>query len=92
MPFWGLQKQLGIDVDSTACHAFEGEWVECRHGLGQTCTRRECRLKYGDFMECMKRTHLAQRLWVILEQWDSMIKQGEYTPPDCHTGKDVPRP
>ncbi|NWH42564.1 NDUS5 protein, partial [Chloropsis hardwickii] len=72
MPFWGLQKQLGIDVDSfllrqsmaqphgqaAACHAFEREWVECGHGLGQTRARRECRLEYEDFMECMQRTKL----------------------------------
>lgn len=73
MPFWGLQKQLGVDVDSfllrqsmpqphgqaAACHAFEREWVECGHGLGQTRARRECQLEYEDFMECMKRTKLV---------------------------------
>ncbi|KAM7029564.1 NADH dehydrogenase [ubiquinone] iron-sulfur protein 5 [Acridotheres tristis] len=106
MPFWGLQKQLGIDVDSwlvrqsmpqphgqaSICHAFEREWVECGHGLGQTRARRECQLEYEDFMECMKRTKLAQRLRIILEQRDKMIKQGKYTPPDYHMGKDEPRP
>uniref|UniRef100_UPI0023EB24E1 NADH dehydrogenase [ubiquinone] iron-sulfur protein 5 isoform X1 n=1 Tax=Agelaius phoeniceus TaxID=39638 RepID=UPI0023EB24E1 len=73
MPFWGLQKQLGIDVDTfllrqsmpqphgqaAVCHAFEREWVECGHGLGQTRARRECQLEYEDFMECMKRTKLC---------------------------------
>lgn len=73
MPFWGLQKQLGIDVDSfllrqsmpqphgqaAVCHAFEREWVECGHGLGQTRARRECQLEYEDFMECMQRTKLV---------------------------------
>ncbi|NWW31360.1 NDUS5 protein, partial [Panurus biarmicus] len=106
MPFWGLQKQLGIDVDSwlvrqsmpqphgqaAACHAFEREWVECGHGLGQTRARRECQLEYEDFMECMNRTKLAQRLRIILEQRDRMIKQGKYTPPDYHMGKEEPRP
>ncbi|NXU63773.1 NDUS5 protein, partial [Horornis vulcanius] len=72
MPFWGLQKQLGIDVDSwlvrqsmpqpygqaAACHAFEREWVECGHGLGQTRARRECQLEYEDFMECMNRAKM----------------------------------
>ncbi|NXU06023.1 NDUS5 protein, partial [Buphagus erythrorhynchus] len=64
-----------------ADHTFEREWVECRHGLGQTCTCCECQLKYEDFMECVKLTNLAQRLRVILEQRDRMIKQGKYTPP-----------
>ncbi|NXX33762.1 NDUS5 protein, partial [Nicator chloris] len=106
MPFWGLQKQLGIDVDNwlvrqsmpqpysqaAACHAFEREWVECGHGLGQTRARRECQLEYEDFMECMNRTKMAQRLRIILEQRDKMIKQGKYTPPDYHMGKEEPRP
>lgn len=73
MPFWDLQRQLGIDVDrwllrqsmpqpygkAAACHAFEREWVECGHGLGQTRARRECQLEYEDFMECMHRTKLV---------------------------------
>ncbi|NXR70926.1 NDUS5 protein, partial [Pycnonotus jocosus] len=106
MPFWGLQKQLGIDVDSwllrqsmpqphgqaAVCHAFEREWVECGHGLGQTRARRECQLEYEDFMECMNRTKMAQRLRIILEQRDRMIKEGKYTPPTYHTGKEEPRP
>ncbi|NXU17869.1 NDUS5 protein, partial [Pardalotus punctatus] len=106
MPFLGLQKQLGIDVDSwllrqsmpqphgqaAACHAFEREWVECGHGLGQTRARRECQLEYEDFMECMKQTKLAKRLRTILEQRDKMIKEGKYTPPDYHRGKEEPRP
>uniref|UniRef100_A0A8C2SNL5 NADH dehydrogenase [ubiquinone] iron-sulfur protein 5 n=1 Tax=Coturnix japonica TaxID=93934 RepID=A0A8C2SNL5_COTJA len=70
MPFWDLQRQLGIDVDrwllrqsttqpygmAGACHAFEREWVECGHGLGQTRAQRECQPEYQDFMECMHRT------------------------------------
>lgn len=73
MPFWDLQRQLGIDMDrwllrqsatqpygvAGACHAFEREWVECGHGLGQTRARRECQPEYEDFMECMHRTKLV---------------------------------
>ncbi|KAM4657143.1 NADH dehydrogenase [ubiquinone] iron-sulfur protein 5 [Amazona ochrocephala] len=106
MPFWDLQRQLGIDVDrwmlrqstaqphgnASACHAFEREWVECGHGLGQTRARRECVPEYEDFMECMHRTKLAARLKAILEQRDKMIKAGKYTPPDYHKGKEEPRP
>lgn len=75
MPFWDLQQQLGIDVDrwllrqsmpqpygkAGACHAFEREWVECGHGLGQTRARRECVPEYEDFMECMHRTKLVRQ-------------------------------
>ncbi|XP_075378550.1 NADH dehydrogenase [ubiquinone] iron-sulfur protein 5 [Mycteria americana] len=106
MPFWELQRQLGIDVDrwllrqsmaqpygkAGACHAFEREWVECGHGLGQTRARRECQPEYEDFMECMHRTKLAVRLRTILEQRDKLIKEGKYTPPDYHKGKEELRP
>ncbi|XP_065713278.1 NADH dehydrogenase [ubiquinone] iron-sulfur protein 5 [Patagioenas fasciata] len=106
MPFWDLQRQLGIDMDrwllrqsmpqpyskAAACHAFEREWVECGHGLGQTRARRECQPEYEDFMECMHRTKLAVRLKTILEQRDKMIKEGKYTPPEHHQGKEEPRP
>ncbi|NXW90484.1 NDUS5 protein, partial [Alopecoenas beccarii] len=106
MPFLDLQRQLGIDMDrwllrqsmaqpyrkAAACHAFEREWVECGHGLGQTRARRECQPEYEDFLECMHRTKLAARLKTILEQRDKMIKEGKYTPPEHHQGKEEPRP
>ncbi|CAM9777650.1 unnamed protein product [Bubo scandiacus] len=106
MPFWDLQRQLGIDVDrfmlrqsmpqpygkAAACHAFEREWVECGHGLGQTRARRECQPEYEDFMECMHRNKLAARLRTILEQREKLIKEGKYTPPDYHKGKEESRP
>ncbi|NWI91405.1 NDUS5 protein, partial [Pitta sordida] len=106
MPFWDLQKQLGIDLDkwmlrqsmkqpygrAANCHAFEREWVECGHGLGQTRARRECEPEYEDFMECMHRTKLIKRMQTILAQRDKMIKEGKYTPPDYHKGKEESRP
>ncbi|XP_032565837.1 NADH dehydrogenase [ubiquinone] iron-sulfur protein 5 [Chiroxiphia lanceolata] len=106
MPFWDLQKQLGIDVDTwllrqsmpqpnrraAACHAFEREWVECGHGIGRTRAQRECQPEYEDFMECMMHTKLAKRLQTILQQRDKMIKEGKYTPPDYHQGKEDSRP
>ncbi|NWU90349.1 NDUS5 protein, partial [Upupa epops] len=106
MPFWDLQKQLGIDVDSWllrqsmpqpykkagTCHAFEREWVECGHGLGQTRARRECQLEYEDFMECMHRNKMAARMKAILQQRDKLIKEGKYTLPDYHKGKEEVRP
>ncbi|XP_025941657.1 NADH dehydrogenase [ubiquinone] iron-sulfur protein 5 [Apteryx mantelli] len=106
MPFWDLQRQLGIDVDrwllrqstaqpygaAAACHAFEREWVACGHGLGQTRARRECQPEYEDFLECMHRTKLATRLKTILDQRNKMIKEGKYTPPDYHKGTEEPKP
>ncbi|NWZ93755.1 NDUS5 protein, partial [Nesospiza acunhae] len=108
MPFWGLQKQLGIDVDTfllrqsmpqphgqaAVCHAFEREWVECGHGLGQHRARGkggQQDLPWGppETSPCPWQT---QRLRTILEQRDRMIKQGKYTPPEHHMGKEEPRP
>ncbi|XP_009869313.1 PREDICTED: NADH dehydrogenase [ubiquinone] iron-sulfur protein 5, partial [Apaloderma vittatum] len=34
----------------------------------------------------------AKRLKTILEQRDKMIKEGKYTPPDYHKGKEDNRP
>lgn len=34
----------------------------------------------------------AQRIRTILEQRDKMIKEGKYTPPPYHMGKEEPRP
>ncbi|NXX99628.1 NDUS5 protein, partial [Centropus bengalensis] len=106
MPFWDLQRQLGIDVDrwllrqsmpqpygrAGACHAFEREWVECGHGLGQTRARRECQPEYEDFMECLHHDKLVKRMKAILEQRDKLIKEGKYTPPDYHKGKEESQP
>ncbi|NXM74864.1 NDUS5 protein, partial [Serilophus lunatus] len=90
---------------AATCHAFEREWVECGHGLGQTRARRECEPEYEDFMECMHRVKLVGSAWVpslcpcqakriqtILEQRDKLIREGKYTPPDYHKGKEEHRP
>uniref|UniRef100_A0A8B9T1Y5 NADH dehydrogenase [ubiquinone] iron-sulfur protein 5 n=1 Tax=Anas platyrhynchos TaxID=8839 RepID=A0A8B9T1Y5_ANAPL len=96
MPFLGLQRQLGIDLDSWLLRQSaaqpHGKWVECGHGLGQTRARRECQPEYEDFMECMHRTKLAARLKKILDQRDKMIKEGKYTPPDYQKSQEEPRP
>lgn len=34
----------------------------------------------------------AARLKTILKQRDKLIKEGKYTPPDYHKGKEEPRP
>lgn len=62
------------------CHAFEKEWIECAHGIGQTRAKKECQLEFEDFYECMHREKTvsvcimtsvcSQRLlkkWLILE-------------------------
>lgn len=69
MPFVDLQTRLGINLDrwmllqsgeqpnkrAARCHAFEKEWIECAHGIGQTRAEKECKLEFEDFYECMHR-------------------------------------
>ncbi|KAM9775879.1 NADH dehydrogenase [ubiquinone] iron-sulfur protein 5 [Syngnathus typhle] len=101
MPFVDLQSRLGVDVDrwlllqsgpqpnqrAARCHAFEKEWVECSHGIGQTRAKQECRVEFEDFYECMHRQKMHQRLYAIRQQRDKMVKEGTYTPPTHHTGQ-----
>uniref|UniRef100_A0A3P8QR74 NADH dehydrogenase [ubiquinone] iron-sulfur protein 5 n=1 Tax=Astatotilapia calliptera TaxID=8154 RepID=A0A3P8QR74_ASTCA len=116
MPFVDLQSRLGINLDrwlllqsgeqpnkrAARCHAFEKEWIECSHGIGQTRAKKECQLEFEDFYECMHRQKtlhwlpiefrvhfkiLHERLYAIRQQRDKLIKEGKYTPPSHHTGK-----
>ncbi|KAF7211366.1 NADH dehydrogenase [ubiquinone] iron-sulfur protein 5 [Nothobranchius furzeri] len=101
MPFLDLQSRLGIDVDrwlvlqtgrtpyknAARCHAFEKEWVECAHGIGQTRAKEECKLEFEDFYECIHRHKTMKRLEAIRLQRDKMVKEGTYTLPPHHTGK-----
>ncbi|XP_066573290.1 NADH dehydrogenase [ubiquinone] iron-sulfur protein 5 [Amia ocellicauda] len=106
MPFVDLQGKLGLTLDrwilaqsgeqpyrrAARCHAFEKEWIECGHGLGLTRARQECRLEYEDFYECMHRQKTHKRLYEIRAQKEKLMKEGKYTPPDHHTGKEDQRP
>ncbi|XP_017291823.1 NADH dehydrogenase [ubiquinone] iron-sulfur protein 5 [Kryptolebias marmoratus] len=101
MPFLDLWSRLGINVDqwlilqssdqaykhAARCHAFEKEWVECSHGIGQTRAKKECQMELEDFYECMHRTKTLQRMRTIREQRDKLMKEGKYTPPLHHSGK-----
>ncbi|XP_034400534.1 NADH dehydrogenase [ubiquinone] iron-sulfur protein 5 [Cyclopterus lumpus] len=101
MPFVDVQSRLGINVDgwllqqsgqqpnhrAPRCHAFEKEWIECSHGIGQTRAKKECQLEFEDFYECMHKQKTHQRLYAIRQQRDKMVKEGTYTPPSCHSGK-----
>ncbi|XP_061598102.1 NADH dehydrogenase [ubiquinone] iron-sulfur protein 5 [Cololabis saira] len=101
MPFVDLQSRLGINLDrwmvlqsgpqphkrAARCHAFEKEWVECADGIGQIRAKKECKLEFEDFYECMHREKTHKRLYAIRQQRDKMIKEGTYTPPAAHTGK-----
>ncbi|XP_061616230.1 NADH dehydrogenase [ubiquinone] iron-sulfur protein 5 [Phyllopteryx taeniolatus] len=101
MPFVDLQSRLGVDVDrwlllqsgpqpgrrAARCHTFEKDWIDCAHGIGQTRAKRECRLEFEDFYECMHRQKMHQRLHAISQQRNKMMKEGTYTPPVCHTGR-----
>ncbi|XP_017550034.1 NADH dehydrogenase [ubiquinone] iron-sulfur protein 5 [Pygocentrus nattereri] len=106
MPFVDLQSKLGINLDgwiltqsgeqphrrATRCHAFEKDWIECSHGIGQTRAKRECKLEFEDFYECMHREKTFQRLHEIQKQRDKLIKEKSYTAPAHHTGNEEPRP
>lgn len=78
MPFVDFQSRFGINLDgwlllqsgkqpnkrATRCHAFEKEWIECAHGIGQTRAKKECQLEYEDFYECMHRQKTVS-VWVM---------------------------
>ncbi|CAJ1083005.1 NADH dehydrogenase iron-sulfur protein 5 [Lates calcarifer] [Xyrichtys novacula] len=102
MPFVDVQSRLGINVDrwmqtqsgvqpykkAARCHAFEKEWIECAHGIGQTRAKQECKLEYEDFYECMHRQKMRERLSTIRKQREKLIKEGKYTVPPCHSGQE----
>ena len=77
MPFFDIQKRLGIDLDrwitiqsaeqphrfAARCHAFEKEWIECAHGIGATRAKKECKIEYDDLVECLLRQKTVRRGW-----------------------------
>uniref|UniRef100_A0A8D2BA49 NADH dehydrogenase [ubiquinone] iron-sulfur protein 5 n=1 Tax=Sciurus vulgaris TaxID=55149 RepID=A0A8D2BA49_SCIVU len=76
MPFFDVQKRLGINLDRhltiqsaeqpykipSRCHAFEKEWIECAHGIGNIRAQKECKIEYDDFVECLLRLKTYWRL------------------------------
>ncbi|XP_012670981.1 NADH dehydrogenase [ubiquinone] iron-sulfur protein 5 [Clupea harengus] len=106
MPFVDLQGRLGINIDkwilahssqqpykrAARCHAFEKEWIECSHGIGKIRAKNECKLEFEDFYECMHREKTNKRQYEIRVQRDKLVKEGSYTPPPQHSGKDEMRP
>ncbi|XP_028819137.1 NADH dehydrogenase [ubiquinone] iron-sulfur protein 5 [Denticeps clupeoides] len=106
MPFVDIQGKLGISLDrwiltqsgeqpykrASRCHAFEKEWIECAHGIGQTRARNECKLEFEDFYECMHRQKTNKRLLQIKQQRDKLVKDGSYAPPAHHAGNEEVRP
>ncbi|NP_001079882.1 NADH:ubiquinone oxidoreductase subunit S5 L homeolog [Xenopus laevis] len=104
MPFIDIQSKVGINIDkwlllqsskqpyrwTTSCHAFEKEWVECSHGIGQIRAQKECKLEYEDFYECMHRNKLRQRLQAIQEQKKKLEKEGVYKAPDFTKDSNTP--
>lgn len=77
MPFFDIQKKLGIDLDRwlsiqsaeqphripSRCHAFEKEWIECSHGIGGIRARKECQIEYEDLFECLLRQKTVRKWW-----------------------------
>ncbi|XP_069751846.1 NADH dehydrogenase [ubiquinone] iron-sulfur protein 5 [Narcine bancroftii] len=106
MPLIDLQGKLGINVDkwmqiqsgvqphnrAARCHVFEKDWIECAYGIGKIRAKKECKLELEDFLECIHRQKLEKRLKDIKTQREKLIKEGQYTPPDHHIGKDEQRP
>ncbi|XP_012635348.1 NADH dehydrogenase [ubiquinone] iron-sulfur protein 5 [Microcebus murinus] len=106
MPFFDIQKRLGLNIDRTMaiqsgeqplklparCHAFEKEWIECAHGIGAIRAEKECKIEHDDLVECLLRQKTIKRMCTIQKQRDKLIKEGKYTPPPHHMGKEVPRP
>uniref|UniRef100_A0A9L0INL4 NADH dehydrogenase [ubiquinone] iron-sulfur protein 5 n=1 Tax=Equus asinus TaxID=9793 RepID=A0A9L0INL4_EQUAS len=106
MPFFDVQKRLGLNLDHWMtiqsaeqphkipgrCHAFEKEWIECAHGIGGIRAEKECKIEFDDFVECLLRHKTMKRLSAIRRQRDKLIKEGKYTPPPHHLGKEDPRP
>uniref|UniRef100_A0A8D0FYE4 NADH dehydrogenase [ubiquinone] iron-sulfur protein 5 n=1 Tax=Sphenodon punctatus TaxID=8508 RepID=A0A8D0FYE4_SPHPU len=106
MPFLDLQKTLGINMDQwmilqsskqpykkpARCTVFEKEWLECSSGIGLIRANKECSIEMEDFMECVQRAKMVKRMTTILRQKEKLMKEGKYTPPDHHQGKDEPRP
>ncbi|XP_024410369.1 NADH dehydrogenase [ubiquinone] iron-sulfur protein 5 [Desmodus rotundus] len=106
MPFFDIQKRLGIDLDrwitiqsaeqphrfAARCHAFEKEWIECAHGIGATRAKKECKIEYDDLVECLLRQKTMKRVNTIKRQRDKLMKEGKYTPPPHHSGREDPRP
>ncbi|KAM3933248.1 NADH dehydrogenase [ubiquinone] iron-sulfur protein 5 [Leptodactylus fuscus] len=104
MPFLDLQNKLGINVDkwmllqsseqpfrkAARCHSFEKDWVECIHGIGNIRAKKECKLEYEDFLECMHRSKTMQRLSVIREQKEKLEKAGKYKAPDFSKDENTP--
>ncbi|XP_051027345.1 NADH dehydrogenase [ubiquinone] iron-sulfur protein 5 [Acomys russatus] len=106
MPFLDVQKKLGISLDRhlthqsveqpfkipSRCHAFSKEWIECAHGIGATRAEKECKIEFEDFEECLLRYKTIKRINQIKRQRDKLVKEGKYTPPPHHAGKEEPRP
>ena len=78
--------------DSTSCHAFVKEWIECAHGIGGMCAEKECKLECAGFVECLLWQETKEWLNTIMRKHDELIKEGQCMPPPHHLGKEDPRP
>ncbi|XP_044107986.1 NADH dehydrogenase [ubiquinone] iron-sulfur protein 5-like [Neovison vison] len=105
MPFFDVQKRLGVDLDQwmtiqsaeqphkipAGCHAFEKDRIECAHGIGATPAATECKIESGDLTECLLRQKTVRRPSDIRRQRSKLIKEGKCTPPPHHLGKEDAR-
>uniref|UniRef100_A0A8D2QGU8 Uncharacterized protein n=1 Tax=Zonotrichia albicollis TaxID=44394 RepID=A0A8D2QGU8_ZONAL len=64
-------------------------WDKSHNGIGE---KSHCRNRGNIPKWYWGEENPMARLRTILEQRDRMIKQGKYTPPEHHMGKEEPRP
>ena len=100
MPFFDIQKRLGIDLDrwitiqsaeqphrfAARCHAFEKEWINVHMEL-VVSTPRKCKIEYDDLVECPLWQKTMKRLSTVMRSQDELMKE-RYTPPPHHSGKE----
>ncbi|KAK6474342.1 NADH dehydrogenase [Huso huso] len=84
MPFVNLQDRLGVNIDKWLL-AQSGE-TRCKE-FEQT---RPPELEFEDFSTSFSRQH--KRLYEMRTQKEKLMKEGKYSAPDHHTGKEEPRP
>ncbi|KAI8486438.1 NADH dehydrogenase [ubiquinone] iron-sulfur protein 5 [Branchiostoma belcheri] len=88
---WMLSGASSDDKGQThRCFHFEKEFIECASGIGKTRAIRECKPEYMDFLECIHMIKQRERLRIIRERRDKLIKEGKYTPPE-YTRETLPQ-
>uniref|UniRef100_A0A8C9LWZ2 NADH dehydrogenase [ubiquinone] iron-sulfur protein 5 n=2 Tax=Piliocolobus tephrosceles TaxID=591936 RepID=A0A8C9LWZ2_9PRIM len=103
VPFLDIQQRFSLNTDQwwaiqsaeqpykivAQCHAFEKEWIECARGISVIQAEKECKIECDDSVECLLQRKM---MGTIRKQQDMLIKEGKYTPPPHHIGREEPQP